>query len=668
VGAGGSLGPGGGAADSLSQSFAEAEAEAEEDAKEKEEGQEEEGQEEFQRLLDMPLDVFPAAETMDAGAEPAVVLSHLLQAKAELALALSRGLVREGLQLSRGDISNRGLVYHADLPAPEPEPVPVPVPVPEGEEKGGGDGAEEGSLLGERRASHASSITEGGPPPTTGTTGTTGAGTGAQGKWVKMDRAFQEARRLFERSVAVLSESRLRAAQHTAVDRTQRQVVDTPGYTDEQTGEEGPPVMRAELTETPVELSPFDISLARSTQAAYADRMRLVAEGTPSLKKVAASSIGALRSQYGVNLNAARGTKAHQKERVDAREYVPSMHDLHTLKAEVLPLVNSSGRDEVALWIEWALSATQGLGMGLLGLSFNMPVSRADALKEKAAEAARAEKNAAAESASLASGSVTQATGAGAGDDVSMDTMAQGSVFQNLGPGSTIGNKDAFPSVKPSARTAEPFLKEVRGRLSEVEALLSQRYDGNESKYKPGAKELRLLVNAALARVNVQVKNKRDAELAVELMEELSSSMTQRTQNHDPLYVSLAARYRLELEECKVPVGQSDEAQNHSLVGLLGFAKAYVKAVEAIPDCPDGVGVRRDAYKKCINYYSSLASAPLTEKEKPVTEAGTMDVLMCFSDAEIEEKEEQGDMAFLRTFGKCRALQLLKRVRKLARK
>ena len=648
----GSLGNGdldGGAADWLSQSLGGASMDELDD----DEGAE---RDEMQRLMDMPLNVFPPVQTLDAGAEPAVVLSHLLQAKAELQLQMSRGVVESGINVSRGDIVNRGLVYHPDLPAPEP--------AAGDEEKAG----EEGSLVGERRPSHASSITEGAPPSLVA-----GAGAGAPGdaqpsdkdKWGKMDPAFQEARRLFARSVAVLSESRLQNDVYSTVDRQKREVVDVPGYTDEQTGEEVPPVMKTEVEETPVLVRPFDISLAESAQASYADRMRISAEGLPSLRKVSAGSVSALRSQFGISLNATRGTKAHQKERVDPREYVPTAHDVHTLKAEVLPLVSSCGRDEVALWIEWALSSTQGLGMGLMGLSFNMPISRADALKEKAAEAARAEKNAAAESASLASGSVTATA---AGDEASMDTMAQGSVFKNLGPASTIGNKDAYPTVKPSARTAEAFLKEVRGRLSEVEAILSSKYDGNESKYKPGTKELRLLVNGVLARVNVLVKNRRDAELAVELMEELAASMNQRTQNHDPLYLSLAARYRLELEECKVPVGQSDEAQNKSLVELLGFSKAYVKATEAISDCKDGVVIKRDAYKKCINYYNSLASAPLTEKEKPVTEVGTMDVLLCFSDAEIEEKEADGDMTFLRTFGKCRALQLFKRMKKLIKR
>ena len=198
-----------------------------------------------------------------------------------------------------------------------------------------------------------------------------------------------------------------------------------------------------------------------------------------------------------------------------------------------------------------------------------------------------------------------------------------------------------------------------------MEAVLSSKYDGNESKYKPGTKELRLLVNGVLARINVQVKNRRDAELSVELMEELAQSMNQRTQNHDPIYISIAARFRLELEECKVPLGQSDEAQNSTLCELLKHAKGYVASVEQIWECKDGLVLKRDAYKKCINYYNSLSSAPLTEKEKPVTEEGTMDVLLCFSDAEIDEKEEAGDMTFLRTFGKCRARQLLKKMKAL---
>ena len=95
---------------------------------------------------------------------------------------------------------------------------------------------------------------------------------------------------------------------------------------------------------------------------------------------------------------------------------------------------------------------------------------------------------------------------------------------------------------------------------------------------------------------------------------------------------------------------------------LLKFAKAYVASVEEISDCKDGLMIKRDAYKKCINYYNSLAIAPLADKEKPVTEVGTLDMLLCYSDAEVDEKEDNGDLTFLRTFGKVRAKQLIKKM------
>ena len=63
---------------------------------------------------------------------------------------------------------------------------------------------------------------------------------------------------------------------------------------------------------------------------------------------------------------------------------------------------------------------------------------------------------------------------------------------------------------------------------------------------------MRLLVNATIAKVNVFLRNKRDAESAVEVLEEIANDLCHRTQNPDPVYVAVAARFRLEIEECKV--------------------------------------------------------------------------------------------------------------------
>ena len=286
-----------------------------------------------------------------------------------------------------------------------------------------------------------------------------------------------------------------------------------------------------------------------------------------------------LKSSYGVQLSE-RGTKSHQNAKVDPRTYVATTHDITTLRAEILPLVSHSGRDDITMWLEWALSSTQGIGMGLMGLRFGLPISRADAMKAKAAEAAKAAAaEAAAAAATVTGGSIASAD---LGIEGSIDTAAQGSVFQNLPEDSTIGKKDAFPAVKPGNRTPEAFMKEVRARLMEVEAILSSTYDGSESKYKPGTKELRLLVNATLAKVNVFLRNKRDAELAIETLEEIAGDLCHRTQNPDPVYAAMATRFRLEMEECKVPPGQSDEANNKSLLELLGFAKKYMEASEKL--------------------------------------------------------------------------------------
>ena len=76
------------------------------------------------------------------------------------------------------------------------------------------------------------------------------------------------------------------------------------------------------------------------------------------MKKTSQQSSTALRNGYGVQLNNERGTKSHQNSKIDSRAYTATVHDLTTLKSEVLPLVSHSGRDDVALWLEWALSST----------------------------------------------------------------------------------------------------------------------------------------------------------------------------------------------------------------------------------------------------------------------------------------------------------------------
>jgi hypothetical protein len=56
----------------------------------------------------------------------------------------------------------------------------------------------------------------------------------------------------------------------------------------------------------------------------------------------------------------------------DKREKGPTFylhihHDLATVRAEVLPLMQALGRDEASVWIHWAISCTEGMGYGLFG-------------------------------------------------------------------------------------------------------------------------------------------------------------------------------------------------------------------------------------------------------------------------------------------------------------
>tara|TARA_A100001035_G_C27376353_1_gene318010 strand:+ start:91 stop:411 length:321 start_codon:yes stop_codon:yes gene_type:complete len=101
------------------------------------------------------------------------------------------------------------------------------------------------------------------------------------------------------------------------------------------------------------------------------------------------------------------------------------------------------------------------------------------------------------------------------------------------------------------------------------------------------------------------------------------------------------------------------------MVELLGFAKKYLAQSEKLPKLATSRTLQADALKKCINYYNALGTAPLVGLEKPPAEPGSMDILMCFSDEEITEKEESDDFTWWRQFGKYRALQLLEKLKAL---
>lgn len=410
------------------------------------------------------------------------------------------------------------------------------------------------------------------------------------------------------------------------------------------TDEEGNETIEKEtITAT---ISPHDVSRGEEQVALSLDKLQVMHEMPPyeAYKKQGARTQAVLKQQYGVTINE-RGAKAHTLSRVANTQYVAVNHDFTTIKNELLPLVGHTGRDDIALWVQWALSVTQGGGLGLLGMQFSMPQARATAAAAAAAAAKEKEKEEGGDSTNSRPGTNANSK----------------SLYGKLRSKSTLSNLDAFSSIKPGGTTYnDNFLKEVRMRLNEVESTMSSKYDGYESLYKPGEKEMRILLNCALAKVSALLKLKRDAELAVDIVEELAKDLVHRTQNYDPIYVCLAARYRLEVEEMKIPANLSPESQAEKLLELVVHAKAYLASVDAIQH----ITLRRDAYKKLISLYLDLAgNQGETMEGHSSGEEGSMEKLACYSKEEIQEIEDKRDVSWFRRFGKPLAQQLVMRMK-----
>ena len=570
-----------------------------------------------QYFMDADLNHIPLCQQMDDMSEPYIVLSHIFSAKADAHVLLANQSKHVAFKVTAGSILNRALPTVSNGNDFDP------------------DDPKRSQVYDE----------------------------------AYIDNHILLARENAAKSVSILNQSQLsqdimtlESTRETEKDPLAAKKFDADG------NEIVEPVVMERVTTT---LKPVDLSIATSEQDAISSQIDMLM-GPTGFKKAADNAVKELKLQYGVKLTE-RGTKSHQNSRVDYKtQYVSTFHDPVSIRAELMPLVSKVGRDDIALWVEWCLSASGGLGMGMFGTSFQMPINKAQQQKEMADKMM----------AEIGGGSTTSVGGS---DEASVQSAISKSesIFKTLDSSTTIGNNSTFPALKPAARPGEAFLKEVRSRLTEVENLLSSRFDQSETLYKPRDKELRILVNICLARVTAQLKQKRDCELAIDMLEELAKDMKHRTQNsQDGYYVALACRYRLEIEEAKVPSGMSTEAMANKLIELLAVAKAYVAAAERCalsaedrkksgelgPDQSTADIMLRDAYKKCINLYVDLASSPVPEqdaknKAKMIEEKGTLEMLSNFAKEEIDDIEASGDTAWFRKYGKIRAQQLFAKLR-----
>lgn len=350
-------------------------------------------------------------------------------------------------------------------------------------------------------------------------------------------------------------------------------------------------------------------------------------------KRLAKQARMDLKNQYGIELSE-RGTKGAVggavpvKADVTSKVYCPTKHDALSLTADLLPLMAHSGRNDIALWLQWAVTSTEGFGYG----SMASPFSFAKVPTKK--------------------------------DDEKKNAMS------SLGPAGSAAA--LLSSTNDCPKSSEALLKEVKARIYEVEAIMGNKFDGAESLYKPGDKESRVLLNAILAKICFQLNLRRDCELAIETMELLTSDMKHLSQNMDYFYIATARRFRYDLEEWKIPSGSSAEGQAAKLQALLIYAKSYSSTAEKTGD----VQLQRDSLKKVMNIYSDFSNIQYPEHAPSDYKAaqglsttttypppnGTREMLATFTTAEINEKEKS-DPIWLRQFGRIRAFQTLERLR-----
>lgn len=268
-----------------------------------------------------------------------------------------------------------------------------------------------------------------------------------------------------------------------------------------------------------------------------------------------------------------RGASRGEKKSLD---YNSSTHDLATVRSELLPFINRFGRTDTALWVQWALSETGGVGYGLFG-------------------------------------------------QVSAATSPEGILVTKS------NMKD------PDAKTYDSLLKEVRARLLEVENETDKRIMSDRD-YRHGEKEERILLNAALAKIAAQLGNKDHVIKHIDMMENLTMSLklvnTKNLQNNDVHYIALAKRFRLDYEEWDTPTFLLPDKLLQRLMDLLLIAKDYVKAAELCCDW----NLRKDAYKRIINIFSDISNVPQPPNEEPI-KFETIEKLKYFNDEDVNDKE-----------------------------
>lgn len=223
-----------------------------------------------------------------------------------------------------------------------------------------------------------------------------------------------------------------------------------------------------------------------------------------------------------------------------------------TMQADLLPLVQTFGKDQATLWIEWALAKASTMSFGFLGQS-------------------------------------------------SLDPLPD--VGFNL--------KKKPP---PGDSHEDELLTQVRNRLLDLEGVLSNPSENSKVTSVRGVRlESRVINFLLLAKVTVQLNMKKEAGQCILQLEEVCAGL--RRQQCDSLdslvYHSFAMRFRMDYEEWCVSQLVSDAwLLSHLVNKLLPLCKTYLNVSRSIGDAV----LQRDALKRMINLYSEVSNIAVSEE------------------------------------------------------
>lgn len=273
-----------------------------------------------------------------------------------------------------------------------------------------------------------------------------------------------------------------------------------------------------------------------------------------------------------------------------------------TLQSDLLPLVQTFGKDQATLWIEWALSKASAMSFGFLGQSCLDPLP-----------------------------------------DV----------------GFNLKKKPATGMVLDSHE--DEVLGQVRHRLLDLEAALSNPSENSKVTSVRGVRlESRVVNFLLLAKVTVQLNMKKEAGQCILQLEEVCAGL--RRQQCDSLdslvYHAFALRFRMDYEEWCISQLVSDAwLLSHLVNKVLPLCKQYLAVCRQIGDPV----LHRDALKRLINLFSEVGGIAASDDSD--VQIMSKERIQLLSSAELDACE--ANIEWVQRNGGSRALALYEEMHKI---